>query len=258
MLFRSLLRDDVVARCQATGSIILDGAEVSLAAAAVVLAAWDGCSNLDSPGAILWRETMAGFTSAELRDAGTLFAHPFDPADPVATPHGLTPAPVDGEDPTVMAVARAVVALDAAGLPIDTTLGNAQWAQRGEHRVAVHGGGEGEGLLNILAPIGALASTAVEPDAPVTAAIPGRTDRTGLRVGGYQVTYGTSFLMAVELTDDGPVGRGLLSYGQSGDDRSEHHADGTRAYRDKATRPLLFHDADIEANPDLIRRTITG
>lgn len=257
-LTAELLRDAVVGRCRAARSVVVDGADVSVAAAADVLAAWDGSSNLNSRGAILWRETMAGFTAAELRNAGTLFRHAFDPADPVTTPHGLTPAPTEGEDPTVVAVARAVVALGEAGLAIDVTVGDAQWAQRGEHRVAVHGGGEGEGLLNILAPIGALASTAVEPDAPVTAAIAERTNRTGLRVGGYQVTYGTSFLMAVEITDNGPVGRGLLSYGQSGDDRSEHHADGTRAYRDKATRPLLFHDADIEANPDLIRRTITG
>ena len=63
--------------------------------------------------------------------------------------------------------------------------------------------------------------------------------------------------MAVELTDDGPKGVGLLAYGQSGDPRSPHHVDGTRAYAAKATRRLLFADADIEADPNLERRTVS-
>ncbi|CAN5493656.1 N-acyl homoserine lactone acylase QqaR [soil metagenome] len=250
-LTAELLLDDVVDRCRAEGTD-------TLTAAADVLAAWDGRSDLGSPGAALWREVIAGFTPAELRDAGTLFAHPFDPEDPVATPHTLAPTPSEGPDPVTAAVTAAVAALEAAGLAIDVTLAECQWAPRGDRRVPVHGGGEGEGLLNILAPIGALATTSIEPDAPVSAAIPGRTDRTGLRAGGYQVTYGTSFLMAVELTDAGPVGIGLLAYGESGDDRSPHHVDGTEAFAAKAVRPLLFHDADIEADPELVRRTISG
>ena len=64
--------------------------------------------------------------------------------------------------------------------------------------------------------------------------------------------------MAVELTDDGPVGKGLLAYGQSGDPGSPHHVDGTEAYSAKAVRPLLFADDDIEADPELVRQTITG
>ncbi|MCB1038506.1 MAG: penicillin acylase family protein, partial [Acidimicrobiales bacterium] len=68
----------------------------------------------------------------------------------------------------------------------------------------------------------------------------------------------TSFLMAVELTDDGPVGIGLLAYGQSGDPRSPHHLDGTEAYSAKAARPLRYADADIEADPALVRRTLRG
>jgi acyl-homoserine-lactone acylase len=64
--------------------------------------------------------------------------------------------------------------------------------------------------------------------------------------------------MAVELTDDGPRALGLLAYGQSGDPRSEHHVDGTRAYAAKAVRPLLFTDEAIEADPNLVRRSVSG
>jgi hypothetical protein len=40
--------------------------------------------------------------------------------------------------------------------------------------------------------------------------------------------------------------------------QSPQHRDGTEAYAAKATRPLRFHDADIEADPELVRRTVTG
>ncbi|MHB1137826.1 MAG: penicillin acylase family protein, partial [Microthrixaceae bacterium] len=76
--------------------------------------------------------------------------------------------------------------------------------------------------------------------------------RTGLGVGGYQVTYGTSFLMAVEMTDRGPEGLALLAYGQSGDPRSPHHLDGTLAYAAAAPRPVRFHHEDVLADPDLV------
>ena len=102
-----------------------------------------------------------------------------------------------------------------------------------------------------------MATTSVEPGPAPLDPVPGHTELTGLAVGGYRCTYGTSFFMAVELTDDGPRGTGLLAYGQSGDPASPHHVDGTEAYSAKAVRPLLFADADIEADPNLERRTVS-
>lgn len=257
-LSAELLRDDVVARLVAAGSVEVDGTTVDLVRAAEVLEAWDGRFELASVGAALWRESVTGFPEADLRQAGGLFAIPFDPDDPVATPATLAPAPGDGPDPVIDAVARAVVALETAGVAIDAPLSEVQWAQRGEHRVPVHGGGDGDGVCNIFTPLGALVGTSLEPGPPPLEIQAGRSARTGLRFGGYRCTYGTSFLMAVEMTDDGPRGRGLLAYGQSGDPRSPHHLDGTRAYADKVTRPLLFDEADVLADPELVERTITG
>ena len=256
-LSAELLRDDVVARCRAVGSFPVDDEVIDLHAAADVLAAWDGRFDLDSVGAVLWREFMAGFPAADIRSGGSLFAHPYDPADPVATPRGLAPE-VEGFDPAVLALAAAVVHLGQAGVAVDARLGDVQWAQRGTERVPVHGGGEADGVTNILAPVGALSTASLEPGHPPLAPVGDRTARTGLAEGGYRCTYGTSFLMAVELTDEGPRGLGLLAYGQSGDRRSEHHVDGTRAYAAKAVRPLLFTDADIEADPELERRSVSG
>ncbi len=257
-LSADLLVDDVVARCRAAGSVTVGGEDLDLGPAAAVLAAWDRRSDLSSRGTALWRETMAGFTKADLRGNGSLFAEPFDPDRPVATPRGLASAPAVGADPILVAVGRALRALAHAGVAIDAPLGEVQWAQRGEHRIPVHGGGEGEGICNILAPLGALATTSVEPGPIPLDPVPGHTEHTGLTVGGYRCTYGTSFFMAVELTEDGPRGTGLLAYGQSGDPSSAHHADGTEAYSAKAVRPLLFDDADIESDPELVRATVTA
>jgi acyl-homoserine-lactone acylase len=254
-----LLADEVAARAAAAGSVEVDGRTVELTRAAEVLAAWDQTCSLDAVGAALWRELMGGFDLKATLDAGPLFAEPFDPADPVATPHGLAPAPAEGPDPVLVALGRAVVLLEAAGVPIDAPLGEVQWAQRGDERVPVHGGCELDGVCNILAPWGALASHSLEPlHPPLGSVAPERAATSGIAEGGYRVTYGTSFLMSVELTDDGPRGIGLLAYGQSGDARSPHHVDGTRAYATKELRPLLFDDAAIEADPALVRRTITG
>ena len=256
-LSAELLRAEVVARCRSVATFPTEGGEVDLTAAAEVLEAWDGRFDLDSVGATLWREFMAGFTVADIRNGGALFAHPWDQSDPIATPNGLAPE-VAGFDPVALAVAAAVTHLDHAGVAIDAQLGDVQWAQRGTERVPVHGGGEADGVTNILAPVGSLSTASLEPGHPPLAPIGDRTARTGLAHGGYRCTYGTSFLMAVELTDDGPRGMGLLAYGQSGDPRSDHHADGTRAYAAKAVRPLLFRDRDIDADPNLVTRHLTG
>jgi acyl-homoserine-lactone acylase len=256
-LSADLLCDAVVARARAAGTASADGAAVDLAAAADVLAGWDRRCDLASVGAALWREFMAGFDAKAMQASGPLFADDYDEADPVRTPRGLAEPDELAGDTVVAALAKAVRLLEHAGVAIDAPLGDVQWAQRGEHRVPVHGGYEGDGVLNILAPFGALNSLSLEPGLPpLDPVAPERTMSSGIAAGGYRVTYGTSFLMAVELTDDGPRGVGLLAYGQSGDARSPHHVDGTEAYAAKATRPLLFTRADIDDDPNLVHKTL--
>jgi acyl-homoserine-lactone acylase len=257
-LTADLLLDAVVDRCRAAGRIVVEGHVADLAHAADVLAAWDRSLDLDAVGATLWRETMASFPPVAWRESGALFSEPFDPDEPVSTPRGLVPAPAEGEDPIAHAVGHAVRVLAAAGVPIDAPLRDVQWAVRGDERIPVHGGGEAEGVMNVLGPLGALSSASLEPPPPLLSSLAGRTERTGIGVGGYQVTYGTSFLMAVELTADGPRAVGVMAYGQSGDPASPHHRDGTDAYAAKRVRPLLFADADIEADPALVRRRLTA
>lgn len=244
-LSAELLVDAVVERCRAAGTVVVEGHEADLGRVADVLAAWDRRYDLSSRGAALWRELVGGFPPLERLKAGPLFADPFDPADPVSTPAGLAPVAPGGDDPIERAAGHAVRVLDAAGVDLDAPLGEVQWVVRGEDRVPVHGGGEAEGMMNVLGPWGALTSMSLEPVPPKAIALPGR-ELTGLAAGGYQCDYGVSFVMAVELTDEGPEAVGLLAYGQTGDDRRPEHRAGADAYSSKQVRPLRFRDADIE------------
>ena len=79
-----------------------------------------------------------------------------------------------------------------------------------------------------------------------------------LRRDGYPVNVGTSFLMAVEFTDDGPRARALLTYSQSGDPGSPHFTDQTRMFSRKEWRPVLFRRADILADPELRTYEVSG
>ncbi|HEY4376065.1 MAG TPA: penicillin acylase family protein, partial [Acidimicrobiales bacterium] len=117
-LSAELLLDETVARCRAAGTVEHDGSKVDVGAAAEVLAGWDGKSDLDAVGAALWREVTGAFTVKQLCDCPELWATRFDPDDPVQTPSGLADLPATGADPIVAAVARAVVALDAAGVAL--------------------------------------------------------------------------------------------------------------------------------------------
>jgi acyl-homoserine-lactone acylase len=251
-LSAELLVDDVVARCRGKGVLTVEGHPADLDRAAEVLSGWDRTYGLEARGALLWREFMSGFPDSAWLDAGPLFSTAFDPQDPLGTPRGLAAEPTDGEDPVLHAMGHALRVLAAAGVEPDAPLGSAQWAARGELRVPVHGGGEGEGMLNVLAPTGALPPASLEPLPEPPIGVVGR-ERTGLSEGGYRVTYGTSFLMAVELTADGPRAVGLLAYGQSSDPSSPRHLDGTEAYATKAVRPLRYTDEQIAADPELAR-----
>jgi len=257
-LLADLLLDGVIERCRAAGFVLRDDVEHDLGAVADLLAAWDRAFDVDSVGAVLWREILGGFSDAELRDAGPLWAEPFDVDRPVVTPAGLAPSPADGADPLVARVVGALTALAAAGVAPDAPLGEVQYVDRGGRRVPLHGANEVEGIVNVVAPYGAFQRSDLEPEVPRGDPIPGRSEVTGLRVGGYPITYGASIVMIVGFDDDGPVGRSLLTYGQSGDPASPHHVDQVQEFSAKRLRPIRFHDADIEADPDYWTMTLHG
>ncbi|NVB38877.1 penicillin acylase family protein [Pseudenhygromyxa sp. WMMC2535] len=259
-----LLRDALLARCagvgtweveveyESAGETLETVAQVELGAACELLAAWDGLLDLDSVGAIIWREWVGDYENAETKDAGELFAEAFDPADPLGTPRGLAEAAGEG-DRALDALARAVFRLEQAGLALDTPLGEAQFARKGELRIPMHGGFRNEGPINMMA-YEHLRSDLSEwiPRGDVIHASTGLTDE------GYLVNYGSSFVMCLQYTDDGPEAKALLSYSQSGDPDSPHFSDQTELFSAKQWRPVLWREQDIAADPNLSSYEVVG
>ena len=240
-LSAELLKDGVVQGCKAHGD---------LARACGVLASWDGTFDLDSRGAVLWREFVAQLRTV---DSARVFSTPFDPADPLGTPRGFggTAAP---QDPAFQALRAAVKMLGAANVALDVRLGDVQFADRGGRRIPLHGGlGDQEGIVNFVnyAPN----TTTLERDATVPAVVP--ASRT-LRQNGYPINRGSSFVMAMTFTDAGPRGRAILTYGQSGDPASPHFSDQTELFSRKAWREILFTEEQIRSDTALTTRVLTG
>ncbi|HWO24127.1 MAG TPA: acylase [Kofleriaceae bacterium] len=233
-----LLRPAVVARCRdAARRRPKDAAK--LARACDVLAQWDGRYDVESRGAVLWRELFAA-----QRDA--LYAQPFDPARPLDTPAGLAPAPKTGDDPVIAALAGAIAQLERAGVDPFGALGAAQWVDKRGRKIPVPGSGIDEGSTNP-----AYFSTWNTTRLPRTTRGDLVHAATGLVRGGYLVNYGSTFLLVVGFTDAGPTARALLTYSASSDPRSPHFTDQTERYSRKEWRPALFRAADIAADPSL-------
>ncbi|MFN3199543.1 MAG: acylase [Bradymonadia bacterium] len=237
------IRDAVVARCR-TAEPALDACDV--------LENWDGLASIDSRGAALWREFLGEFGFAEMFGSGQLLAGDFDANDPVGTPNGL--AEDQGEsDAIVDALITASNRLTGAGFALDAPLGEIQFTLKNDERIPVPGGQFFEGMMAI-AVYGSANGTAL-PRMPRGAVV---NDATDLTEDGYVINDGNSYVFGVEFTDDGPRAEGILTYSQSGDSRSPHHADQTRLYSEKGWRPLLFDRAQIEADPMLTRMELSG
>ncbi len=242
-LSAELLRAEVVKRCQAVPSVMLDGEAVDLSKACSVLAAWDGRYEINSVGAVLWREFITQYEPAELERKGTLFAHDFNSTDPVNTPHSLTP---DKNNESLLKLARAICLLAQAGLGTETSLGKVQYSAKNGGRIPIHGGmGAYDGITNFVnyAPNG----TTLEPE-PVPVKVPGSRY---LMKDGYPVNRGTSFIMALEFTANGPRAQAFLTYSQSGDPASPLFYDQTQLFSEKKWRRILYTDTDIKSDPNL-------
>ncbi|MFT4623465.1 MAG: acyl-homoserine-lactone acylase [Myxococcota bacterium] len=246
-----LLREDVVARCEGVDTAEWLGQEVRVADACAVLSAWDGTYTLDAAGSVLWRELINAetlFTFDDLLDAGRLFGTPFDAADPVYTPRGLAPAPLDDDDPVLEALAIAVLSLQEAGVALDASNRDVQYRVRGGTRYPVSGGAYQDGPIAVATFLDGGDSTLLDRPGQTGALV---NPNTGLTTDGYLVNNGNSWVMAMAFTDDGPVARAVLTYSQSEDPDGPHSADQSALYTEERMRPILYREADILADPDL-------
>jgi acyl-homoserine-lactone acylase len=252
-LASELLRAPLVERCTEHPRVTVDSATVDLRPACRVLATWDGRVDPDSRGAVLWREFITRFEPRDQFRAGPLFAEDFDAERPIDTPRGLAP-PRNGRDQILEALAGAVRVLERAGLPVDVPLGQVQRADRGGRKVPVHGGhGFWEGVPNFVYALPD--STTLEPQPPAGQPVSGSRLLTS---EGYPITGGTSWIMVLEFTDQGPRARALLVSGQTGDPTSPRFWEQTELYASKRWRDVRFADEQIRADPALSVTRLRG
>ncbi|MCA9656338.1 MAG: penicillin acylase family protein [Myxococcales bacterium] len=256
-----LLVDAVVARCQGAGPVSYGGTSVDVSAACDALATWDRHLELDSVGAVVFRELLGDFDPETHYDAGALYAEPFDPGTPtdatsaVDTPRGLAPAPQDPQanDRILEALAGAVVRLGQARIPLTAPLGDVQYTVRSGERIPLHGGTSIEGVTNLVvySKLDTTLGDKLERPEPINTS-------TGLTEQGYLVQYGSSFVMAMRFTDDAPEAFAFLTYGQSDDPDSPYHTDQTHRFSHKDWRQVLYTEDQIENDPDLEVEVIFG
>lgn len=217
----------------------------TLEAACAVLAGWDGRFDLDSVGAVLWREFWSARPTATPDVA-------FDAARPIDTP-----VP-NSSDATIQAgLNGAVAALGTAGVAIDATLRSAQTDGRVDTATAtatpIHGGQGGDGVTNVVDYDSD--STTLEPRPDLGEPI---NPRTNLVAGGYRVNYGSSFIMAVDFAPGGPQARSILTYGETEDRTDPHFTDQTKMFSAKQWKTVDFTAADVERNKVGDTITVSG
>lgn len=212
ILAAELVLPELLPACMASGDALLQQA-------CTVLANWDRKADLDSRGAVLFREF---WNRAAPLPGG--WAVSFDAADPLHTPRGVAPAAMPG---MLAALKAAAQRLRQSGVPFDGRLGDYQVELRNGQRFPIHGAiGDIDGSYNSIHMAGTLGPS------------------------GYEgVAWGTSYIHLVGFDDAGPQARGLLLYGQSTDPRSAYYADQLPLYAGKRLPLLPFTAAAISADP---------
>jgi acyl-homoserine-lactone acylase len=203
-----------------------NSADRVLVAACRALAAWDRKADLDSRGALLFREFWNGAATIPGK-----WSVPLDPADPVNTPNGVAKAAVPA---MLAALKNAALKLKGLNIPLNARLGAFQGDTRNGIRVPVHGAiGDIDGSYNSIHMGTSLTAT-----------------------GYHDVAWGTSYVQAVTFDEAGPIAQAMLLYGQSTDPKSPWYADQVPLYSRKQWVALPFTNDKIRADPQYQTRTI--
>ena len=247
-LSAKLLLPQLLDACKASPIRMMNEQAVDITASCNVLAAWDGKFDIESRGAVLFREWITRYPATDTALGNALFAQPFEPANPVTTPNGLA-RPQTALDK----LAAAQLLLTNNNIALDVPLGQLQTGHRMHEKWPLHGGNRHEGIANLQMSSGPKTNTSEIP--VFTGSTRFIEDSDSLSESGYNVVHGSSFIMALTFTANGPEAQAILSYSQSGDPESPHFSDQTRLYKDKRWRNVHFTAADIERHT-ISKRTL--
>jgi len=226
-----LTRGDLVHLClqfQAAGgkAPTSTGGSVALGDSCAILAKWDLKDDITQAGAVLFRT----FWSYALAVEPSEYRHPFSLSDPVHTPYGLNTANKNVHD----ALGDAIAQLNSEHVPLNATVGSVQYvAYRGTH-IPIPGGPNGSIYNSIY--------TGEYPVDSVTAP-----------------DDGSSFIQVVTWDNTRcPVGATILTYSESSNPVSPHHADQTALFSKKEWIPNRFCESQIASDPNLRTTIVSG
>jgi acyl-homoserine-lactone acylase len=198
------------------------GGKVRLQNSCTTLAHWNMRADANEHGAVLFSEFWNFASGAR----PSPFSQPFQAAHPVTTPYGLNVTNITVRQ----ALGDAILALNKAHIPLDTTLGAVQYVSYHGSHIPISGGpGDPDGIFNAIYENTEPGDSLTSPDT------------------------GSSFIQVVTWPSEGecPVGSTILTYSESSNPDSPHFADQTKLFSQKRWLTDRFCQAQIAADPNL-------
>ena len=199
--------------------------DATLAEACAVLAYWDRQQTTESRGAHIFSEFFS-----ETKQLAAYYAVPFDNADPVHTPRGLTTSDTATREAILAALHVAVDRITEAGIALDAKWGDVQFEMSNGEKIGIPGGNGRAGMFSVI------------------------SARFNADNGGYTpIVAGNSYIQSVTWNEDGsPNARAILTYSQSPEPDSPFYADQTKIYSQSEWIEMPFTDEQIAAK--LVRK----
>ena len=153
------------------------------------------------------------------------YAVPFDNADPVHTPRGLTTSDTATREAILAALHVAVDRITEAGIALDAKWGDVQFEMSNGEKIGIPGGNGRAGMFSVI------------------------SARFNADNGGYTpIVAGNSYIQSVTWNEDGsPNARAILTYSQSPEPDSPFYADQTKIYSQSEWIEMPFTDEQIAA-----------
>ena len=194
--------------------------DATLAEACAVLAHWDRQQTTESRGAHIFSEFFS-----ETKQLAAYYAVPFDNADPVHTPRGLTTSDTATREAILAALHVAVDRITEAGIALDAKWGDVQFEMSNGEKIGIPGGNGRAGMFSVI------------------------SARFNADNGGYTpIVAGNSYIQSVTWNEDGsPNARAILTYSQSPEPDSPFYADQTKIYSQSEWIEMPFTDEQIAA-----------
>ncbi len=154
--------------------------------------------------------------------SGKFWRVPFKVKHPLTTPYGLA----TGNPDILRNLAGAVLALRAHKIKLTATYGDVQHSTRGKDVIPIHGCSTG--CFNAI--------------------YPGLGNGDPFFPGNYgEVGDGSSLVMTTELTPNGPVSQGIVTYSQATNPASPFYANMTKLYSERKWVPFAYTAKQLAA-----------